>query len=233
LPPATFEPLPGVPHRAPSLRPDSTLNATRVTTTTIPQKKTPFLPVLLGLGTLAIFGLVAATIALAVWRRSPTPVQRTPTDPSRYDPTRFDPSAYLPVANRMAREHYSDARLIGFAAMNVASDGTTQLAPDRVTSYLYRSASHSPVPGDASSFIVGGCIVSVAVNDTKSFATRSNGNCATPFLLEPRCTLRQVMKRAALPEGGRAVVTLTGLDGKNVWFVSLKGQTPVQIADDC
>jgi serine/threonine protein kinase len=253
LPQHSFVPLSGDPLRGASLPAGSTLEATALNRTAhaVPptlsatSASTPvasrggsiWLPFLAGGGLVAVL-VVLVLGGLFLLRQSTKEERRADnsvtSDPSRYDPDRFDVSAYFPVAKRRAQQEYPDAQLIGLAAFDVDSDGRARLAPDRVVAYTFRSPSNSPKLRDKSAFFLGDCIVSVTISSRSSISVKTQGNCNTPLLSEPRCNVREVVKRSGLPPGTRAMVSLVNMNGKTAWQVSRSSaNTPTTVDDDC
>jgi hypothetical protein len=145
----------------------------------------------------------------------------------------FDPIAFIPEARAAARTLEPDAGLIRIDLPSVKRDGSVDF-PKRgdAVEFTFRS----PARGAPSKYALWPCLVVVFVNRAGAVMTerKDSTDCTERLIDPPKCTLEQVMNKAATHRVDRlryAYVTWDGVWGVNAEFEV--ASLPMDIRDDC
>jgi hypothetical protein len=159
--------------------------------------------------------------------------RRTPA--TKVDPAHFDLDAHFDVALDVARTHFSDAELVGFAAVPVRADGTVDLSRRSAgVTWTFQSASAPSKPLAAGGPPMGRCAVTVSSIDGNLAASvpilHACGQKSVPL---PLCSVRRVVERASLGVAPKRIsVAYLGFGKQPTWNVHVDGRQ-VMIPDDC
>jgi len=158
------------------------------------------------------------------------------------NPKRFDFSAFLPTARKMARRHYQDAVLVRLDATSVHPDGIVDLTFE-TSNVLYRfrspSASKRQPELPTNLKYMGPCVVYVSVqaSGVTSYVPGKMA-CNVPLIGMPRCSGRQVWRRAVKQgaPGGNVIGSLgywADDQGHARWLASVPPRFSKWIPDSC
>jgi serine/threonine protein kinase len=177
-------------------------------------------PLWIGLGAVALLGLLGLTAAGGLFlysqrqseagpppseRPTPPPTSAAEEDrsPVEVDLRNPDVRAFLPRAQKLARERFPDAELQSIAVAGARADGSLNLdaEEDRHVSYTFRS------PSAAKDQPMGACLVWVMLNGgIPQVSVPPFGSCMMSSVRPPRCTIAEVVKRARM-HGDTVLIT--------------------------
>jgi serine/threonine protein kinase len=167
-------------------------------------------------------------------------VARTFKPPGAYDPKRLSVEKYLPFAIAEAKKLVPDAVLFRIDADGVYPDGHADITLAGNGSLDFRFISPSRTKGDPT-LPVGAkqeykCMFRVMLNQEGAWSAPLSGwECKEPLLGPPKCTTKQIWKKAldkGAPENAIAGLGYRGSSGKARWYFSIEGTKHSHVFDD-
>lgn len=205
-------------------------------------KKRSSWPLILGLGAalLLVGGGLAAFLGLyylspdtpattALPAAKPTKVGWEKSKPAGFSAKAFDVSKNRQEAEKRARKHFSDAKLVGMHAWGVDKQGTVDFTLDRRYGAVYRF--YSPTKAAAASSTSCEIWVHVDQGGIASYLSPSD-SCEPQGTLQPRCSMKEMFKKSASVKAERKDFHFMNRGPQSVWMIQV-GQAHANLADDC
>jgi hypothetical protein len=166
---------------------------------------------------------------------------------AEFDSERFDVQGFIPKAEALARAEIADAKMIAMDVQGASPDGIVDFSIQSGSTVLYRFRSperSKPPPGfPTNAAFENNCLVYVMVQGSGvNTYVLDKWACNTPITGRPRCSIKQVFKKAAaLGAPKEKVIGNVGFNGdmqKSVggklrWYVNIPPLFSNVVDDDC